>query len=318
MKKIVVLSSILSLFIMVGCNRQAGRSVVQETFIHKYGVPVNKEDWTRNGKDGQVSQLMSDGVIITRTYEKGILNGKVTYTFPNSSTIRTTENYDNGVLTSRVEHADSGVPIEEMRFQGEQIAERTRWYEDGTPAALEHYQEGSLVEGEYRTLLNVIESHVVDGMGTRMIRGNENELLHKDTIQQGHLIERVSYFSNGDPSAITHYEKDLIHGLRLTFMPGGLPNTLEQWAHGKQDGVTTVYQNGEKIAEVPYVNGQKHGVEFRFRDGQTVVEEISWKNGVQHGPRKILGDEAAKVEWYHEGDLVSRPTFDRLNPPAPR
>ncbi len=301
-----------------GCNRPVEKEIVKETFIHKYGVPIPKEDWSRNGKDGQISQVMSDGVTIVRSFEKGILHGKTTYSFPNSSTVHTTEMYEHGELVASSENALSGVPYQEMTFSDGVLAQVTRWYEDGTPSAVESYESGALVNGEYRTPLNGIESRIVDGTGTRLIRGMEGELAAKDVFRSGQLHERITYFPNGDPSAVIPYEGGKIHGMRLTFLPGGLPNTVEQWVDGDQEGTTIVYQNGEKIAEVPYSKGQKNGVECRFRDGSLLVEEITWKNGVQHGIRRILADDASKTEWYHEGELVSRSTFERLNLNAAR
>ena len=46
------------------------------------------------------------------------------------------------------------------------------------------------------------------------------------------------------------------------------------------------------------------------------MEEVSWKDNVKHGPRKLYVDGTAKTEWYHFGDLVSRPTYERMNLPC--
>jgi uncharacterized lipoprotein NlpE involved in copper resistance len=86
MKKLIFTCTSFALTLsIVGCKNSSQKDVVKETYLHKYGVPVAKEDWSRNGKDGQVVQLHSDGITITRTYQKGILDGEITYTFPNSS-----------------------------------------------------------------------------------------------------------------------------------------------------------------------------------------------------------------------------------------
>lgn len=300
---------------LTSCKRTYNQEVVKETFIHKYGVQVPKEDWSRNGKDGQVAQLMSDGVTITKSYEKGILEGVTTHTFPNSSTIQYAETYRSGELASKVINYLSGVPHEEIVYDGSQISQITRWYEDGTPAALETFQNGLMVSGEFRNPQNIVESTVEEGFGLRIVRGNDGELIAKDSFHQGQLLERVAYFANGEPSAVIPYERGQVHGMRLTFLPGGIPSTVEQWVHGQQEGTTIVYLNGEKISEVPFVKGQKNGVELRFRDGSTIVEEVTWKNDIQHGPRRILLDDTAKTEWYHEGELVTRTTFERLNTP---
>lgn len=296
------------------CKTFRRSDVVAETYIHKYGVPIKKGDWSRNGKDGQVVQLRSDGVTVTRTYDKGLLQGKTTYTFPNSSTIARVESYGKGELLSKRDNYFTGVGKEEEKFHGSVIAERLCWYEDGTPMLVEQYENGYILTGEYRTPLNEVESKVAEGKGTRVMRGNDGELLFKDTIEGGQMVERVSYFPNGDPSSVTPYKNGLVHGTRLSFLSGGLPNTVEEWSHGQQEGTTIVYLNGEKIAEAPYVKGKRQGIEYRYRDGEFLVEEVTWVDDLQHGPRKIILDEShTKTEWYLEGEVVSRSTFERMN-----
>ena len=90
---------------------------------------------------------------------------------------------------------------------------------------------------------------------------------------------------------------------------------MEQWVQGVQEGTTVVYQNGEKIAEVPYVRCNKHGIEHRYRDGAQLVEEVTWREDIQHGQHKLYIDGETKLEWYHNGELVSRPAFERMNMP---
>ncbi len=315
MKKLVLVIFAALTMLTTGCRNSAERGeIVKETFIHKYGVPVARSDWVLNGKDGQVIQLHKDGITTSRSYEKGILNGQTSYTFPNSSTIQKVETYIGGQIIAKTENFPSGLPMFEEKYEGDQLSQLTRWYEDGTLSAVENYNDSGYIDsGEYRTLLNVIESRVQSGNGTRINRNNEAELLSKDTIQNGQLVERVTFFANGDPSIGIPYENELIHGNCLTFQIGGLPKTVEQWVHGQQEGTTIVYQNGEKMAEVTYVQSEKHGPEYRFRDGTQMVDEITWTHGVQHGQRKIFTDEAERTEWYHQGELVSRTTFERMN-----
>ncbi len=299
---------------LTSCRTFRKADVVHETYIHKYGVPVPKEDWSRNGKDGQVVQLRSDGVTVARTYERGVLHGKTSFSYPNSSTIAKVEFYNSGELVSKRDNYFSGVGKEEEKYEGAIISERLCWYEDGTPSLEEKYENGFIVKGEYRTPTNEIESKVTDGKGVRLVRGAEGELLFKDTIEGGQMIERVAYFPNGDPSSVTPFKNGLVHGTKLTFLQNGLPNTVEEWTHGAQEGTTIVYLNGEKVAEVPFVKGKKEGIEARYRDGKDLVEEVTWKNDIQHGPRKIILDENhSKTEWYLQGEVVSRATFERMN-----
>ena len=259
--------------------------------------------------------MRKDGVTVSSSYSNGILDGPTNYSYPNSSTIQLVEIYLNGELLSKRENFPSGVPMKEEIYEGSALMKLTRWYEDGTPQATEVYQNTFLISGEYRTPLNVVETRILDGHGTRVTRSNEGDLLAKDTVKNGQMIERVTYYANGDPASVTPFENGAIHGTRLTFLQGGLPNTVEQWVQGVQDGTTIVYQNGEKTSELTYFQGNKHGIEHRFRDGELLVEEVCWQDNVQHGQRKIYVDGEVKIEWYHNGELVSRNTYERLNLP---
>lgn len=305
----------LLLISLAGCRSSQYNQIVKETYIHKYGVPVAKSDWEEQGKEGRLIKLRSDGVTVSETYAQGVLHGETSYTFPNSSTIQWIEKYENGELVAKVEHYCSGVPMREECYAQKQLVKLTRWYEDGTPAATEAYEEGYLMQGEYRTPLNLPESHVQNGVGVRICRSSEGYLLSKDTIQYGEMTERITYFPNGDPAAITPYEKGEVHGMLLTYLQGGQPNTAEQWTNGVQEGMTIVYLNGEKYAEVPYVKGKKNGIEVRYRDGEQLVEEVTWKEDEQHGERKLYVDGETKTEWYLFGELVNRATFERMNFP---
>lgn len=313
MKQILLLALFAVTIVSTGCRRDYRGEVVKETYMHRYGVPIPKSDWDRNGQDGKIVQVRTDGITVSRSYEGGVLNGETTLTFPHSSTVQKIDTFKEGELVCHVENYPSGVPLREEVFREGDLEKVTVWYEDGTPAALESYRAGKLFSGEYRNPLNVVGARVQEGRGYRIRWGNDCEILSKDTVQNGSMIERITYFANSDPSAVTPYENGLIHGQRLTFLPGGLPNTVEEWRHGKQDGFTVTYLNGEKVSEIMYVAGEKHGTEYRYCDGTVLVEEVSWQHGVQHGPRLIIADGAQKTEWYHQGELVSRPTYERMN-----
>ena len=300
---------------LTACRGNCQGDVVKSTYIHKYGVPVSKEDWERQGSDGKIVQLHKDGVTTSRSYADGVLHGECTYSFPNTSTIAVTEFYEEGALVARKENYTSGVPFSEEDFQAELISQRSVWYEDGTPQAVESYSNGLLMNGEYRSLVNNIEARVKSGAGTRVERDKDGLLIAKETIEGGRLVERVEYYINGDPKSITPYQNDHIHGTRLTFAFGGLPHTVEQWEYNQQNGLTIVYQNGEKVSEIPYVHGKREGVEKKFRDGSVLVEEMTWKNDEPHGRRVIYIDGVQQVDYFHHGEIVSRPAFERLNLP---
>lgn len=309
-------TSFFLLIALAGCRQNQYQEVVKETYIHNYGVPVAKPDWEKEGKNGQIVQLRKDGVTVTQTFDNGTLDGETTYTFPNSSSIHWVEVYNNNELKAKREHFPSGVPMREEMYERGMLVKLTRWYEDGTPASIESYQGYYLLKGEYRTPLNAVESNVQNGQGIRICRSNEGELLAKDTLLNGEMVERVTYFPNGDPATITPFHNKQIHGVRLTYLQGGLPKTAEEWRLGKQEGITVIYLNGEKYAEIPYVNGKKEGIENRYRDGDLLVEQLTWKDDLPHGERKIFVDGEPRTEWFHQGELVSRATFERMNLPS--
>lgn len=307
-----------SLFVTSCTQTRFETAALKETYLHKYGVPVTKEEWKKQGGDGHIVRYLRSGVTATFAYKDGELDGESTFTFPNSSTIERVETYDNGVLKSRRFHYSNGLAKAEEHYKDNLLSERRTWFEEGTPQAIETFSEGMLVNAQYRGENNEIESKIENGCGTRIHRNRNGEIAYKELFKGGYICERIDYHPTGEPAAITPYENNHIHGTRLTFFPGGLPCTAEEWRFGVQEGPTLVYDNGEVIAEVPYVHGQKQGIEKRFREGSELAEEIFWKNGKQHGPRTIHFDQETRTEWYHQGELVSRPTFERLNTPLRR
>ena len=300
---------------VAACRGNHQDDVVKSTYIHKYGVPVSHEEWKKQGEEGKIVQLHKDGVTTSKSYSAGKLHGECTYSFPNTSTIARAEIFEEGMLVSRKENYTSGVPRSAEHFERELIHKRSLWFEDGTPQTVEAYADGLLTSGEYRSPINSIEARVKNGVGTRVVRSHEGELVARESIEGGRLVERVDYYPNGDPQSITPYQNDRIHGTRLTFALGGLPQTVELWEYDLQEGITVVYQNGEKVAELPYIHGKRQGVEKKFRDGTTLVEEMTWNNDEPHGRRIIYIDGTEQVDYFHHGEIVSRPTFERLNPP---
>jgi len=100
-----------------------------------------------------------------------------------------------------------------------------------------------------------------------------------------------------------------------TFTPDGEPLAIETWAHGRQSGPTTVYVNGAKFAEVPYLNGQKEGIETRYRDNGEVAEEISWVHNLRQGPTKIHVGDGLRIDWYLLDQPVSKKQYDDATTP---
>jgi len=314
MKKLPLLAVAILALSTTGCRNHRNYNIVQENYIHKYGVPVSKDDWAKEGQNGKVVQQDSQGVTITSSYQAGILHGDTTYSFANTSTIQKRETYENGQLTKVCTHYTSGVPYYQECFENQTKAEVTSWYEDGTPTYLESYSNGYLIKGEYRTPENEVESRIQDGHGTRICRSMEGQKVAKESFQNGSKIERIDFYANGEPKSVTPFANNLPHGTRLTFLMGGVPNSIEQWVHGLQEGDTVLYQNGARVAKIPYLRGKKEGVAHYYRDNGELAEKISWHEGQMHGPRILfIGETPVRTEWYLGDKAVSRANFERMD-----
>ncbi|MFQ5729462.1 MAG: hypothetical protein ACE5GN_03785 [Waddliaceae bacterium] len=111
--------------------------VVNQTYVHKYGVTIPKNEWSDRGKTGQVVSTLKTGVVVTKTYSDGNLHGETTYTFPHSRAIERVETYSQGHLIKTRENHLSGAPKMEIDFPSPEEKTVVVWYEDGTP----HYRE---------------------------------------------------------------------------------------------------------------------------------------------------------------------------------
>lgn len=306
---IVALS--LNLF---ACSRQpseTGGEVLDQKYVHKYGVAVPSEFWETSGEDGQVVSTMADGVVVTRSYKGGILEGETSYTFPHSSQIQKKEFYAQGQLVKQIELFIDGTPKSALDFNTPEPGTQTLsfWYFSGAPKSIERFQGQQLLSGEYFTLDNQRDALVENGRGTRLIRDDYGQLESTDIIVDGMLNSRKTYYPNNSPKEIVSHQNNAIHGIKQTFHPGGEPNTIEQWANGRQDGVTTLFFHGEKYAEVPYVNGKKKGIERRYQDGNQLVQEISWDNDLLNGPSTTYAGSTTKTEWFYQGNPVTESNY---------
>lgn len=303
--------------VTTACNRTPRNmccEVVDETYVHKYGVEVPQQDWTARGEHGQVISTLNNGVVVTKSYAGGELDDDTTYTFPHSTTIEKVETYSNGVLVKEVLNTLSGIPTQETVYKDDRSKDMTIWYEKGSPKSVEHYDSsGLLIEGTYYDARHQLDARVVNGEGMRFVRDGYGQLLSKDTIQGGALTTRTTYHPNGTPNEITPYVNGIVEGQRKTYLPAGEPNTVETWENGKQTGITVFYLNGEKYSEVPFTNGIRTGVERRYRDGKEVVQEIAWKDNQKHGLSKNYVGDAEQAQWFYQDKPVSKNKFESMS-----
>ncbi len=114
---------------------------------------------------------------------------------------------------------------------------------------------------------------------------------------------------------MTPYVNGVIEGERRTYLPGGEPATIEKWTGNAQHGTMQEYEHGEMRAEVPYVNGNKNGIERRYRDdGKTLAQEITWVHGQKHGPTLSYIGNTVKTDWYfRDRPVANKLTFDMMS-----
>lgn len=285
---------------------------VEKTYIHKYGVEVAKNDWAFRGKEGKVVSRLKTGVTASKNYRNGILDGETVYTFPHSNNTERVEIYENGTLVKEVENYTSESPKSEITYSPHGRTTIQTWYENGTPRSSEEYESNKLITANCYNMNNQVEACINNGDGERVNRDGFGQLDSKDVFAAGNLDTRMTYYPNGASKEIIPYKNGKICGFKKTFNPGGEPCTMEEWENDQQNGITHMYQNGEKFAEVPYVAGIKNGIEQRFRDGKYLVEEISWKNGFKHGPSYTYVGHERSVDWYYQGENVSKAKYEQL------
>lgn len=312
--RLLFVLSVLSI-LMAGCAKQeyyVEPEIVEERYVHKYGVDVPASDWAERGKDGEVHCTLDNGVKIKKTYVGGVLDGETTHTFPHSEQIQKHQTYSNGDPTKEVIYYITGTPQIETITSFPSKKKLSMWYQNGTNQSIENYEGDSLIQGQYFTKENKLESSVENGEGIRTLRDKFGLLLSSDKIEKGVMTSRTIYYSNGHPKDITPMKDGVADGIRRTFQPDGAPLTAETWVNGKQSGLTTVFQNGEKYAEVPYVNGVKEGVEQRFKNEKDVIETITWVNNERYGATTSYIGDTTKVDWYLNDRKVTQKEWDML------
>ena len=298
-----------------GGQSTSSAQVLDQTYMHKYGVAVPADYWQSSGEDGAVVSTLSDGVVVTHSYAAGKLDGETQYSYPHSSQMQKSEVYQQGDLVKETEFYFDGTPKKETKYNTPENGQTTitTWYLSATPRSIERYNGDLLLSGEYFSASNQRDALVDDSQGTRLLRDDYGQLLSTDTIKDGQLLLRATYYPSGSPRETIPYKNGVVEGTKRTFNPAGDPNTVEEWVGGAQEGLTTVYQHGDKSAEVHYVNGEKQGLETRYRDGKTKTQEINWSAGLQHGQTTTFVGEVIKTEWYYKGKPTSKADYDYMS-----
>lgn len=299
---------------LCGCNHNnPSNDVVSQRYVHKYGYAVSKAEWEERDYPGQVITNMRNGTTVTATYENGMLHGPTTYTFPHSQTIEHFYLYNQGAKVKEIHYNPMGMPVQERVQLSPSRYAVTMWYNEGAPLLIEEFVGNELLEGQYFTATNEVESRVEKGYGVRIHRDANGILLSKEQIEQGFTTKRETFHPNGAPESIAFYNQGVLHGEKKLFAPTGEPVAVEEYVQGKLDGVATYFNNGNKYLEVSYLQGQRNGIERHYVDGNILTEEISWENNERHGPTLVYVDGNIEYHWFYAGELVNKRKFDDLN-----
>jgi antitoxin component YwqK of YwqJK toxin-antitoxin module len=286
--------------------------IVSQKYVHKYGFDVSEEEWEERAQDGQVVSMLKNGVKVVRSFENGQLHGSTTYTFPHSSTVEKLLVYDQGTLLKETLYDPSGMPVREDLYEFDDRNIITLWDEKGVPLSIEEYDNDLLVEGKYYTAEHTLEAQVEGGFGERVKRDRSGLLISRDRMEDGLIVERTTYHPTGEVHTISRYHDYQLHGEQMKFTSTGKPLMKLDWNHGVLHGTKVVYRNGLKVAEIPYVNGQKQGVERHYDDLGYLTADIEWKNDKKHGCSKFYTDETTESEWFYKGQTVNAQRFEML------
>lgn len=316
MKTSVALFLMSASIALVGCHsnkkKNPDEEIVSQRYIHKYGYDMSKNEWEEEQHPGQVVSTQRNGVTIVSTYESGVLHGQTTETYPHSQTLRVKQTFNRGQLTKQTFFDIRGIPQKEETYVSPKEIKAVSWYRNGTPKSDELFVSGDLVDGEYFTQHNEIESKVENGNGVKTVRSQNGELLSKEVLENSITVQRDTFHPNGVPHESICFLNGKLHGEKSKFGSNGEPILKEYWENGKLNGIATYYQNGSKFLEVPYVEGEKHGTERQYIDGEILSYETEWYYGKKHGPSISFCDGIAKTSWYYNDEKVAKRKYDEL------
>lgn len=311
--KLLKLTPVLALVFFASCQKNTDTaSVVSEQYLHKYGYAVSKQEWNDHYYPGQVVKQMSDGVVITTSYEAGVKHGPTTYTYPHSTTIQKTEMYDRDQLVKVINFDSHGLPVWQKVTLSPTRYEYTSWYKEGSPRCVEEYAADELLEARYFTTQGDIEAKVEKGFGQVIERDHLGKLLSKKEISTGFVNLSEEYYANGALKERAQYKLGILNGEKKTFAQTGEPISVEEFIDGRLHGKSVHYRNGVKQYEVSYLFGAKNGFETHFIDGEHVAHQICWENNVKHGPETFYMVSGPVTHYYYGGDELSRSRYEEM------
>ncbi len=297
---------LLCTVLLSGCRQPASPPAAppQQTFEHDYGLAMSRGEFESRGRNGTVSTRQETGQLLKQHFENGKLQGMSTCTFPFSKQAAYCENYDRGCLIFRVDYHLSGMPQKESTYLPSQVEEVKTWFEDGVPRCVECYQGRQLLQGTYFAPTAEREAQILDGEGLGVVRSSTGQLLQRFETREGYPTWRRVFYPSGDLKEFYRYQVGQLHGECRFYSEGGVPECFQNWQCDKREGLTSYFERGEVVAEVPYKDDQKHGTEKRYCRAK-MVETVEWKRGQLHGP---------SCQFDRDGQVLSQNYFYRDRP----
>ena len=225
--------------------------------------------------------------------------------------MNTVKQFTKGILTKRTTYSIRGVPEQETVFKTPSHLFVTSWFSTGSPREKEEYVDGNLINGQYFSIWNEIDSAVENGNGEKTFRNASGDIIFKNVYTNYQVDYKETYHPNNTPHIISSYKNGQLHGEMKEFAISGEPLVVENYSHGHKDGVCVYFQNGSKFKEVTYSEGLKHGIEKLFIDGEMLSEETEWKEGQKHGASVVYCDGVGRTYWYFNNSRVSKNVFDQ-------
>ncbi|MGR3973020.1 MAG: hypothetical protein QRY72_00330 [Candidatus Rhabdochlamydia sp.] len=303
----------LTLLLTACQNTVSENPIVSERYFHKYGYAVSKNEFEDRKYPGQVITTLKTGIIITSAYENGILHGPTTHTFPHSQTVESYFLYNQGNLVKQIQYNIHGMPLREELQLSPNHFSTTKWYEDGTPMSMEEYEGSELTEGSYFSSNNEVETRVVAGKGTRLVKDQKGHLEAEEEVYNGYVTKRQSFYPSGAPESIAYYTDGVLNGEKKLFTESGEPLAIKEYLNGNLHGKTTFFKNGLRTVDIHYLDGVKNGLEIHYIDGASPSQEINWENDHKHGPSRYYAGGLAQLEYFYDGKLVSESRWNELN-----
>ncbi len=294
------------------CSRGSGQDeVIRTRYYHPYGPEITAASWNEKGMTGEVVEHYKSGIEVRKTYVDGKLHGTSSWSYPNSSVAQRYEEYEAGELISFGVNYENGCPEFQEELYPKDVRILKAWYEDGSPRFIEEWNGSSfLAEAKYFTDAGDVESQIQAGNGVRIDRLRNGVIQFREQYLNGQVALREEFYPNGTTKYAVSMKDGHKNGVAHSYQETGQPVTIEQWNNDLLDGVQIYFDHGVQVAQVPYKQGVREGIELRFRPGtEQVVAKVSWHNDMRHGASVFIFPDQEITEWFWKDGKVSEEQF---------